>query len=72
MWPRPRLVDLITAHLDTPLIRSGPGALNNTSLSDGEKGLKEIKVKNRKKKHNTKLIKTNLESNGAVGGMCVF
>lgn len=72
MWPRPRLVDLITAHLDTPLIRSGPGALNNTSLSDGGKRSERNQSKEQKKKHNTKLIKTNLESNGAVGGMCVF
>lgn len=71
MWPRPRLVDLITAHLDTPLIPSGPGALCNSGLSDEEKVWKESKERT-EKDTKIKKIKTDLESNGAVGGMCVF
>lgn len=42
-------------------------------LSDGKRSEKKSKGKNRKKKHiKIKQIKTDLESSGAVGGMCVF
>lgn len=71
MWLRPRLVDLITAHLDTPLIPNGLGALSNGRLLDSKKDLKEIKGMDRENKK-IKQIKTDLVSNGALGGMCVF
>lgn len=67
MWLQPRLVDLITAHLDTPLIPSGLGALSNTRQGKGLRESEEGTEKNTK----IKLIKTDLESNGALGGECV-
>lgn len=52
MWLRPRLVDPITAHLDTPLIPNGLGALSNGRLLDRKKDLKEIQRMNRENKKN--------------------
>lgn len=65
MWLWPRLVDLITAHLDNSLIPGGLGALRNTSLSDWER--LERNQKERTEKNRITQIKT--ESNGA--GECV-
>lgn len=42
-------------------------------LSDGKRSERNQKERTEKKKHiKIKQIKTDLESSGAVGGMCVF